>query len=232
MAHPARQHHGDPRLPDNAVLFALPPAPTGRRGHPAWKGDKLGTSADLAATARWRALSVTCYGKTDTVRVATFTCLWWGSLHRTPVTVVLVRETDSTRPYDVALVSTDTAAPVETVLSRYAERWSVEQTIKDSKILLGAGDAANRLPCTVERTVPFAMLGLTILVLWYAGHGTVEADLAAARAGAPWNRRKTHVSVDDMLIAFRRARITAISPGQDTLDQYPARSVTSTSTAA
>lgn len=220
------------RLAANAVLYALPPAPTGKRGHPAWKGPRLGTCADLAATATWRGMSVTRYGKTETVQAATVTCLWWGSLHRTPVTVVLLKEIDSTTPYDIALVSTDTDASAETLVSRYADRWSVEQSIKDSKTLIGAGDAANRLPLAVQRSVPFAMLGLTILVLWYAGHGTAETDLAAARARAPWNRKKTHVSVDDMLIAFRRARITAIGAGQGTLDHYPAGSVTSGSAAA
>lgn len=220
------------RLPANAVLYALPPAPTGKRGHPAWKGQKLGTCAELAATATWSRMSVTCYGTTQTVSVATITCLWWGSLHRTPVTVVLIKETGSTRPYDIALVSTDTTASNETITARYADRWSVEQTIKDSKILLGAGDAANRLRRAVERTVPFAMLGLTILVLWYHQHGAAEADLAAARARAPWNRKKTHVSVDDMLIAFRRARITAVTAGQNTVDQYAAKPATSASTAA
>ncbi|WNV88047.1 transposase [Umezawaea sp. Da 62-37] len=220
------------RLAANAVLHALPPGPTGKRGHPAWKGPRLGTCTDLAATAAWREVSVTRYGKTGTVHIATITCLWWGSLHRTPVTVVLVKEIDSTRPYDIALVSTDTDASAETLVSRYADRWSVEQSIKDSKILIGAGDAANRLPLAVERGVPFAMLGLTILVLWYAEQATADTDLAAARARAPWNRKKTHVSIDDMLIAFRRARITAIAAGQDTLDQYPAGPVTSSSAAA
>ncbi|MGH2668868.1 MAG: IS701 family transposase, partial [bacterium] len=209
------------RLPANAVLFAPPPAPTGRRGHPTWKGSRLGTCADLAATATWHTASVTRYGKTDTVHTATIACLWWGSPHRTPVSVVLVKETDSTQPYDIALVSTDTSASTETLVYRYTDRWSVEQSIKDSKILIGAGDAANRLRRAVERSVPFAMLGLTILVLWYAGHGTADTDLAAARTRAPWNRKKTHVSVDDMLIAFRRARITAVTAGQATLDQYP-----------
>lgn len=220
------------RLATNAVLHALPPGPTGRRGHPAWKGARLGTCADLAATATWRTTSVTRYGKTETVHIATVSCLWWGSLHRTPVTVVLVKNTDSTRPYDIALVSTDTNATPETITTRYADRWSVEQSIKDSKILIGAGDAANRLRLAVQRSVPFAMLGLTILVLWYAGHGTPDTDLAAARTRAPWNRKKTHVSTDDMLIAFRRARITAINAGQNTVDQYPALPVTSSSAAA
>lgn len=220
------------RLASNAVLHALPLGPTGKRGHPAWKGPRLGTCADLASTATWRTTSVTHYGKTVTVDIATITCLWWGSLHRTPVTVTLVKETDSTWAHDIALVSTDTDADPETIVAHYADRWSVEQSIKDSKILIGAGDAANRLRLAVERGVPFAMLGLTILVLWYAGHGTTDTDLAAARARAPWNRKKTHVSVDDMLIAFRRARITAVTAGQDTLDHYPVRPVTSSSAAA
>jgi hypothetical protein len=91
------------RLASNAVLYALPPAPTGKRGHPAWKGQKLGTCTDLATTARWRTTQVARYGKTATVRITAISCLWWGSMHRTPVTVLLVKETDSTRPYDIAL---------------------------------------------------------------------------------------------------------------------------------
>ncbi|GHB83736.1 hypothetical protein GCM10010347_63270 [Streptomyces cirratus] len=36
------------RLPANAVLYDLAPPPTGRRGRPALKGDRLGTPVDLA----------------------------------------------------------------------------------------------------------------------------------------------------------------------------------------
>jgi hypothetical protein len=220
------------RLAANAVLYALPPQPTGRRGHPRWKGTRLGTCADLAATITWQDTQVTRYGKTEPVRIATITCLWWGSLHRTPVTVTLIKDTDSTKPYDIAVVSTDTGAAPETIIARYADRWSVEQSIKDSKILIGAGDTATRLARSVERTVPFAMLGLTILILWYTEHGTADTDLTTARTRAPWNRNKTHISIDDMLIAFRRTRITATSPHQHTTQQNPASHPTSTSTAA
>src|SRR6266700_3100848 len=62
---------------------------TGRRGHPAWKGGRLGTAAEMAATAAWRRTTVTRYGVTEAVDLAVITCLWWGSLHRTPVRVVL-----------------------------------------------------------------------------------------------------------------------------------------------
>ena len=42
------------RLPANAVLYDLAPPRTGRRGRPALKGARLGSPAELAATARFR----------------------------------------------------------------------------------------------------------------------------------------------------------------------------------
>lgn len=220
------------RLAANAVLYDLPPAPSGRRGHPAWKGERLGAPADLAHTATWHTAAVTRYGHTDTVQIAVVHCLWWGSLHRTPVRVVLVKDPASDRPYDIALVTTDPDSMPEGIIERYAERWSEEQTIKDCKDLLGAGDAQNRLRRAVERSVPFTMLCLTILVLWYAQTGDVHTDVQRHRATAPWYRHKHHVSTTDLLIAFRRARITAVHTAQDTFDLLPCTGPTSHSTAA
>ena len=61
-------------------------------------------------------------------------------------------------------------------MQRYADRWSIEQSIKDGKDLLGVGQAHNRLPAAVARTVPFTMLTLTILTLWYHHAGTAAHD--------------------------------------------------------
>jgi hypothetical protein len=208
------------RLASNAALYAPAPPRTGRRGRPALKGARLGTPADLAATATaskaWTRLTVTRYGHTGTVHVAVVDCLWWGSLHRTPVHVVLVKEIASTKTYDIALVTTDTEATAEQVITRYADRWSIEQAIKDGKDLLGAGDAQNRLPAAVERTVPFTMLTLTILTCWYQHAGQAAADLDTRRSAAPWYRHKQHIAVTDMLNAFRRTRITPTTTGQTT----------------
>jgi hypothetical protein len=147
------------------------------------------------------------------------------------VRVVLVRDPDSPRAYDIALVTTDLDATPETIAGRYSGRWSEEQTIKDAKELLDAGDAASRLPDAVRRTVPFTMLCLTILVLWYARTGDASGDIAA-RKTAPWYRTKATVSVADMLIAFRRARITAVRPAHSTPDLIDHGAVTWVATAA
>jgi transposase len=230
------------RLASNAVLYAPRPPRTGRRGRPALKGPRLGTPADLAATATreqaWRRLTVTRYGATATVEVAVVVCLWWGSLHTTPVTVILIRDPheadaiSSRTGYGIALVTTDTTARVEAIIARYADRWSIEQAIKDCKDLLGVGDPQNRLQTAVERTTPFMMLALTILTLWYHHTGQITHDLNHRRASAPWYRHKQHIAVTDMLIAFRRNRITAITAGQTTPQLNDHNVLTRPSTAA
>jgi len=220
------------RLSSRAVLYGRAPQPTGKPGHPAWKGPRLGTAGEVAATVTWRQASVTRYGTTGEVLLADIACLWWGSLHRMPVRLILLRELDGRRK-DLALITTDPTASAEEIIARYCARWSIEQTIKDAKELLGAGDAQNRLQTAVRRTVPFMMLNLTILICWYAKFGNAEHDLNARRAWARWYRRKkTTISVDDMLIAFRRARITTVDPAQPTPDLFDDTAVTSTATAA
>ncbi len=112
------------RLAANAVLHRPEPARTGRRGHPAWKGERLGSAAEIAAAATWRRTRVTRYGTTETVDLAVITCLWWGSLHRTPIRVVLVRGTSQARPYTLAPATTDLASTGGQIVARYASRWS------------------------------------------------------------------------------------------------------------
>ena len=221
------------RLPANAVLYAPAPPRTGRRGRPRTKGARLGTAADLAAAAAWRTTTTSRYGAVVTIEVAVVDCLWYGSLGGVPVHVVLVRDQRGRGAlYDIAVVTTDRAVPAETVVCRYAARWSVEQAIKDGKDLLGCGDAQHRVQTAVERSVPFAMLCQTILVLWYTRIGNAEADIAARRATTPWYQHKTNISLDDMLVAFRRARITTVTAAHNAPAQFTPAAATCTSAAA
>jgi hypothetical protein len=61
----------------------------------------------------------------------------------------------------------------------------------------------------VERTVPFGLLCVSLVVCWYAQHGRPAADVAAHRARAPWYRTKHTVSLADMLNALRRELLAA-----------------------
>ena len=100
------------------------------------------------------------------------------------------------------------------LVTRYAARWSIEQAFSDARNVLGAGEARNRTPRAVQRTVPFALLAHTIIVIWYARHGHDPADITARRHDQPWYTAKTEPAFEDMLTQLRRTLICArISEG-------------------
>ena len=76
--------------------------------------------------------------------------------------LVLVRDADTTEGYALAIFTTDTTATPEQVVSRYADRWSIEVANATGKQLLGIGQARNRVARAVERTVPFEFLIQTL----------------------------------------------------------------------
>ena len=123
------------RLRKDAALYGLPPARTGRRGRPRVKGDKLPALGKLAATAAFAPVTVTRYGKTVTVQAAVITCLWHSVFGSRRVQVVLIRDTSASR-YELALVTTDTAASAAQVIQRYASRWSIEVAIEEAKQIM------------------------------------------------------------------------------------------------
>lgn len=197
------------RLPANAALYGPTPPRTGRRGRPAKKGAKLGSLAQLASVPSWRTVPVDRYGRVDSVQVATIEALWYGTFADTPGRLVLVRDIDTATGYDLALFTTDTTATPEQVVARYAERWSIEVANATGKQVLGVGQARNRLPRAVERTVPFEFLIQTLVVCWYATYGYHREDLADRLANEPWYTGKTEPSFEDMLAKLRRTLIAA-----------------------
>ncbi len=197
------------RLRSNAALYALAPPRTGKRGRPRLKGAKLASLADLAATAVFTTTTLTHYGHTDTVATAVIDCLWYGVFGTQQVQVVLVRDTASTTGYDIALVSTDLKASPAELVERYACRWSIEVAIEDAKQTTGVGQARNRAPQAVQRTVPFTLIATTLVICWYATAGYHPDDVEQARLLAPWYRHKAQPSVSDMVAKLRRVIIAA-----------------------
>ena len=197
------------RLPANAVLYALPPARTRGPGRPAAKGKRLGTPAQLAATADWGRGTVHAYGASKDLPLAAVTCLWHGCLGTRTVRVILARDRTL-----LALVTTDPDTRAAALITRYAARWSIEQAFADARNVLGAGETRNRTPRAVGRTVPFALLTHTLVITWYAQAGHHRQAITSRRAAQPWYTTKTAPAFEDMLTALRRTLITArISAG-------------------
>jgi len=208
------------RLRSNASLYELAPPPTGRRGRPRTKGDRLALLAGLADQASFTATAVTRYGNQVSVQTAVIRCLWYGVFGRQEVQVVLVRDKAQTG-YDVALISTDLHATAAQIIERYAARWSIEVAIEDAKQTIGVGQARNRLRPAVERTVPFGLLVGSLAVCWYATAGHHPGDVQSARDLAPWYRQKAQPSILDMLAKLRRVIIAAQFRQTDPLPATP-----------
>jgi DDE superfamily endonuclease len=210
------------RLRKDAALHALPPERTGRPGRPRVKGDRLPSLAQIAAGAEFTQVTVTRYGRTETVAAAVLTCLWHSVFGTRPVTVVIVRDKPGSA-FGIALVTTDQAATAAQVIERYAARWSIEIAIEDAKQVFGAGQARNRTAAAVERTLPFELACQAAAVTWYATAGHDPADLHERRSLSPWYTSKAEPSTSDMAAKLRRviiaARFKASRPDQPTLQE-------------
>ena len=224
------------RLPANAVLYGPKPPRTGKRGRPRVKGGRLGTCAQIAASAAWSDAVINVYGHGTAVQVADVEALWHGSFKAAPGRVVLVRDPGSPEPYDLGLFTLDTGADPAAIAERYSWRWPIEPSNAAGKQILGVGDACNRVQKAVERTVPFGFLVQSLLIVWYARWADAPADIELRHRLCPWYRTKTSPSPADMLARLRReftrARISAIGPGRDHLDQIGAESWTCDTAAA
>jgi hypothetical protein len=106
------------RLPRNAVLSGLAPPRVRKPGRPPRQGPRLGTPADLAATASWTRAAVRIYGRDQAEDLAEVTCLWYGCTGTITVRVILARDAVAT----LALVTTDLSTPAAAVIERYAAR--------------------------------------------------------------------------------------------------------------
>jgi hypothetical protein len=195
------------RLPRNAVLYHRAPAPTGKRGRPRLKGDRIGTPAQAAAHQVWQVVDVARYGRVETVRVAVIDCLWYGVFGPRPMRMVLVR--DREKGPMLALVTTDLTATTADLVTRYAARWAIEVTFFDTRQTLGVGQARNRTEQAVTRTWAFGMYVYTLVVVWYAAQGHRSGIVAERRVHAPWYLSKTDPSFADMLTTLRRTLIAA-----------------------
>ncbi len=197
------------RLRSNAVIHGPKPAPTGRRGRPRVKGERLGTPGEIAARAKaseWQRLSVP--GRSE-IEALTMAGLWYSVFGPRAVRVVIVREPSDAKGYRIALVTTDVEAGAAEIVARYADRWSIEVAFQDAKQTVGVGEARNRVRRAVERTVPFGLICQSVAVAWYALNADPAADVARRRRIAPWYPQKRDPSMLDILAALRRELIRA-----------------------
>ena len=135
------------RLRKDAASHGLPPARVpGKKGRPRLRGGRLPSLAGIAAAATFEQVTVTRYGKAETVPAAAVTCLWYSVFGTRRVQVVLLRDKSSSG-YDLALVTTDLDAAPAQVIERYAARWALR-----SRSRTPSRNSAPARPATAPRT--------------------------------------------------------------------------------
>jgi DDE superfamily endonuclease len=209
------------RLRADATLHELPPPrpPKGQRGRgrPPKKGAALPKLAQIATdpATEWVKTTVRRYGKTEQVMAHAFRCLWYEAFGQQPIQVVLIQDATKRSGYELALVSTDLQASAAQLIERYSERWPTEVAYEEGKEHFGVGEARNRSPKAVQRTVPFQFLAMSLTFIWYALSGHHPDDVNEHRQRSPWYLTKTAPSFADMLAKLRRVIIACqFHPGQ------------------
>lgn len=203
------------RLKSSCTLYTFPTEKDPhRRGRAPLKGERLGRVKEIAAAASGSFVEIAPKGAglPLTLSVYTLDCLWFGVLHARPVRVVIVADPKGKHAMAMALVSTHTTLSAREIVERYALRWTIEVCFRDAKQLSGVGEARNRTPMAVKRTVPFGFLCQSLTVAWYMLNGDPSEDVKARRRHAPWYRHKRSPSYGDMLVALRRAMIAVEFP--------------------
>lgn len=199
------------RMRSDAAVYALPPERRrpGRRGRTPKKGKRLPAPRVMAArrTKGWRMIAVRAYGRTATKRVLPIVCLWPHVCQYRPVKRLVVRDPDG-KQRDDFLFCTDPAVSDERVVERAADRWPVEECIRDGKQHGGFERVQGWCPATVERQAPLALVVQTLVKAWYVRAGA-DAPAAARPRGhkaCGWlPRDKSHPSYLDMLATLRCA---------------------------
>jgi hypothetical protein len=201
-------------MPMDALLYGPVPKYRGL-GRPRVHGGRVASPQQRAQRGKWERVSVVLYGdRSIQLLVQTWTCLWYTVTGKRLVRVVLTRDPKG-HCDDRVFFSTDHSAAPAQILPRFAGRWLIEVSFRDTKQLFGLTDpqngfsrSAHRGRRAVERTAPFIWMIYGIVILWYVGEDRWRRDMQAHRERTPWNRSKATPSFEDMLEALRTEILT------------------------
>ncbi len=191
------------RIQRNAALYEpAPPRRPGQRGRPRKKGARLGTPQELAAQAvdGWTMTDIDVRGEQVERALWARPVLWYAVRPLQQVMLVVVAD-PAQREHDDLLLCTDLAILPELVASLYYGRWSIEDTFRNTKQLLGGEEPQCWKAQGPERAAALSFWTYSAVWCWYlASHGARPTWRTR-----PWYPGKRTPSFADALAALRRA---------------------------
>lgn len=192
------------RIRRDAVLYDLPPKyHRRRRGRPRTRGQRLEAPQRMAAHVRaWTALTTNERGHTVQRLVYTRPVIWY-RVRKSPILLVLCRDPQG-RQKDDFFFTTDLSLPPAEIVSGYAGRWCIEETIKNTKQHLGAQQPQTWTRRGPERAAVIGLLLYSRVWLWYLRQYRRRFSLVRRLRSRPWYPDKSTPSFVDALAALRR----------------------------
>lgn len=186
------------RFAMNSRLYAAAPAREATKlGRPPVRGEKLPTPKEML-DQRCRQVTFDIYGRHQTSRVAEQLAHTYALPDRL-IRVIAIAPVKGGGD-SLALFTTGLDSTAIEVITRFAQRWSIEVTNRDTKQHLGFEDPHSWTAKAVQRTAPIAMLLYTLIVLWFAREGHAHWQPPTR----PWYPQKTTPSFPDMLRTLRQ----------------------------
>ena len=185
---------------DAALYEQAPKKRKGQRGRPRKKGARLPTPEATAPHVRnWKRVMVNKRGRMVERLVYARIVLWYGVCGGVPVKLVIVRDPYGHEPDDF-FFTTDIDMPEEQVAESMYARWSIEDTFKNTKQLLGGQQPQVWKSGGPERAAAFSLLLYGLVWTWYLTH----AHRAIRFRIASWYQHKERPSFQDALSALRK----------------------------
>jgi hypothetical protein len=207
------------RMRRDAALYGPCPPPTGKRGRPRTRGERLPTPEKMSSRPRtWTTVSAPWRGGTITRLIWTRQVLWYNVNPHAMVLLVIVRDPHGVDPDDY-FFSTDLATSPPDLLTCYGDRWAIEVTHRDVKQLAHTQEPQTWKGEGPERAANLGFWLHAATWIWYLRvSGTTPVFTTQ-----PWYKTKRLPSFADALAALRRElwqeRISATSPNRQHLQQ-------------
>jgi len=209
------------RMRADAELYdpEVPEQPRSKPGRKPHKGPRLSKPRAVAEQAvppgqsgkyQWQQVTVTMYGVAKVLWVCGYQAVWPRVTGLRRIQVVIVRDPEG-KMKDTYLMTTDVAASLEEVVTRYSRRWSIEIMFRGCKQVMDIEAPQHYCQASVEKVVPWVLALQTLVSVWYTGAGweLPEAEEIRSHMG-PWD---SEWSLANMVRVLRRAILKATIEG-------------------
>ncbi len=197
------------RIRSDAALYrkAPPPVP-GKRGPKPRRGTRLPTPAQIATTAtKWRTVQTEERGQTKFRLVHVRRVIWDSVLPGKYINLVISRDPEGVEKDDF-FFSTDLTLLPELLISRFADRWPIEDTFRNVKQFLGIEEPQSWRKDGPERVAAVGYAIYSLIWAWFLKAGDHKAF-----PDRPWYQTKSTPSFQDALAGIRhQIWLSRISP--------------------